>query len=69
MLARCQPIYEELPGWQTSICEAERFEDLPENAARFVQRVEAILGAPADIIGVGPARSQTISRRSLWKYD
>jgi adenylosuccinate synthase len=67
MLARCRPIYEELSGWQTALCDIERFEDLPANAARFVRRVEEILGAPADIIGVGPARSQTISRRSLWK--
>jgi adenylosuccinate synthase len=66
MLARCRPVYEELPGWQTSLCDTERFEDLPENAIRFVQRVEELLGAPADIIGVGPARSQTISRGSLW---
>jgi adenylosuccinate synthase len=66
MLARCRPVYEELPGWQTSLCDTERFEDLPESAVQFVQRVEELLGAPADIIGVGPARSQTISRGSLW---
>ncbi len=65
-LARCRPILEEMPGWGTSICNVGRFEDLPENAAKFVHRIEELVGTRAEIIGVGPARTQTISRKSLW---
>ncbi|HZT06679.1 MAG TPA: adenylosuccinate synthase [Chloroflexota bacterium] len=66
LLSRCVPVYEQHPGWLTSLCEVKRFDALPENAARFVRRIEEMVEAPADIVGVGPARSQTISRRSLW---
>ncbi|MPZ13705.1 MAG: adenylosuccinate synthase [Chloroflexi bacterium] len=64
-LARCRPIYEELPGWRTSLCSIADFVELPPEAVRFVGRVEEIVGIPAEIIGVGPERSQTISRGEL----
>lgn len=66
LLARCQPVYEELPGWQTSICTIADFEELPPEAAQFVRRVEQIVGARADVVGVGPARAQSISRGHFW---
>jgi adenylosuccinate synthase len=66
VLGRCQPIFEELEGWQTSIAHIADFEELPDPAIRFVQRIEELIGAPADIIGVGPERAQTISRRRCW---
>ena len=66
VLARCKPIYEELPGWKTSIMNIADFEELPEEAVGFVHRVEELIGVPADIIGVGPQRAQTISRRVCW---
>ncbi|MBM2812407.1 MAG: adenylosuccinate synthase [Chloroflexi bacterium] len=62
LLERCRPVYEELPGWKTSISDVSDFEELPREAMRFVERVEHLVGAPADMIGVGPARRQTISR-------
>jgi adenylosuccinate synthase len=64
--ARCKPIYEELPGWKTSITEVADFEELPDETVKFVHRVEDLIGVPADIIGVGPQRAQTISRRVCW---
>lgn len=66
MLEQCRPVYEQLPGWQTSICDAADVEDLPGPALAFIQRVEELVGAPAEVVGVGPARSQTVSRRNLW---
>ena len=67
-LAHCQPVYEELPGWKTSICSIADFEELPPEAAQFVGRIEQIVGAPADVVGVGPARAQSIAKRgrNLW---
>jgi len=66
VLDRCRPLYEELPGWQTSTCDIADFEELPAEAARYVGRIEELVGAPADIIGVGPARTQTIHRSDPW---
>jgi len=66
LLGQCRPLYEELPGWQTSICTIADFEELPPAAAQFVQRVEQIVGARADVVGVGPARAQSISRGHFW---
>ena len=62
VLARCQPIYETLPGWGLDIASALTFDDLPQAARDYVGRVETILGIPASCISVGPGRDQTIRR-------
>ncbi len=64
-LARCRPVYEELPGWQTPISDIRQFEQLPPEAQQYVNRVEELLSCPADIISVGSAREQTIIRRDI----
>ncbi|MBI2887850.1 MAG: adenylosuccinate synthase [Chloroflexi bacterium] len=64
-LERCQPVYEELPGWQTSTAGARRFQELPRQAQAYVRRLEELLGCPFDLIGVGPARDQSICLRPL----
>jgi adenylosuccinate synthase len=68
MLRRCTPVYEELPGWRTSLCAVMDFDELPAEATRFVERIETIIGMPANLIGVGPARGQTIRRGALWEW-
>lgn len=55
-----EPIYEELPGWQGSVCGARQYEDLPEEARRFLRFVEKFLKLPVRLISVGPGRSETI---------
>jgi adenylosuccinate synthase len=59
----CEPIYEELPGWQESTVGAKTMEQLPANARSYLQRIEAIVGAPVDIISTGPDRAETIVLR------
>ncbi|MDR3348624.1 MAG: adenylosuccinate synthase [Acidaminococcales bacterium] len=59
-LAKCQPLYEELPGWQADISSAEKYGDLPANARRYVERLSELSGAPLGIVSVGPGRTQTI---------
>lgn len=59
----CEPVYEELPGWHESTVGIKSYEQLPENARRYLERIEAIVGAPADIISTGPDRVETIVRR------
>ncbi|MCC6381465.1 MAG: adenylosuccinate synthetase, partial [Dehalococcoidia bacterium] len=60
VLARCRPIYEELPGWSDATSEVRNFDDLPAQAQAFIRRVEVLLGCPVDLISVGPAREQAI---------
>jgi adenylosuccinate synthase len=65
ILEKCEPVYEELPGWQSPITDVRRFEDLPQPAQSYVKRLEKIVGCPVDIISVGPRREQTIIVRSI----
>ena len=61
-LARAKPIYETLPGWTEEIDQISKYDDLPENAKKYVARLEEILGRPISIVSVGPGREQTIVR-------
>jgi adenylosuccinate synthase len=60
-----RPIYEELPGWWEDITACRTFEELPENAQRYVLRVEELIGARVSAIGVGPGRDEIIQRHPL----
>ena len=55
-----EPVFEEVPGWQEDCSNARRFEELPQNAQRYVRRLESLIGAPIGIVSVGPEREQVI---------
>ena len=57
---KATPIYEELPGWQTDTTKARSWDDLPENAKAYLNRLSELVGAPVSFIGNGPEREQTI---------
>lgn len=59
-LERCTPIYEELPGWETETNGARVPGDLPANARGYLRRLEEVLDCPINIVGVGPAREESI---------
>jgi adenylosuccinate synthase len=61
-LARCQPIYEDMPGWTEDLTAIEDYGDLPKNAAAYVERLEDLLGVDISAVSVGPGREQTIFR-------
>lgn len=65
-LARAEPVYETLPGWREDLAAVRRYDDLPANARRYVERIEALLDVPVDLISVGPGRDETILRRPLF---
>ncbi|MFC1936956.1 adenylosuccinate synthase [Chloroflexota bacterium] len=65
-LARCQPIYEELPGWRTPTCDIRDVNKLPAEARRYVERLEELIGCPANIVSVGSAREQTIHKMPIF---
>ena len=60
-----RPVYEHLDGWWEDISACRTFEELPENAQRYVLRVEELIGARVSAIGVGPGRHEIIERHSL----
>ena len=59
-LRRVEPVYETLPGWQQEITEVRRMADLPDNAQRYLHRLEELVGCGIKIVSVGPDREQTI---------
>lgn len=58
--ARCEPVYEEFPGWKESTFGVTRWEDLPESARRYLKRLSEVAGCPIALVSTGPDRSQTI---------
>jgi len=64
-LDRAVPIYEELPGWKTSLAGATAWDDLPENAQNYVCKISELTGTPLGLVGVGPDRAQTIVMPAL----
>jgi len=61
-LEQAQVVYETHPGWNEDISNIKKFEDLPENARKYVLRVETLLGIHVTWIGVGPGREAVIER-------
>jgi adenylosuccinate synthase len=68
-LAACEPIYEELPGWKESTFGVKTFNDLPQNAKKYLLRLEELAGVPIDIISTGPDRNETIMLRHMFEND
>ncbi len=62
VLSQCRPNYEEVAGWMTPTSDIRQYEDLPENARKYIERLSELIGAPIEIISVGSERSQTIFR-------
>ena len=60
LLARCEPIYEELSGWDQPTASATELSQLPENALAYVKRIEELVGCRVQIISTGPRREETI---------
>lgn len=58
-LARVKPVYETLPGWQCSTSEATAYDQLPDQAKHYLDRMAELVEAEAAIISVGPKREQT----------
>jgi len=58
--SQVEPIYEEMPGWQSNTFGVKSWNDLPEKAQTYVKRLEELVGAPVDIVSTGPDRVETI---------
>jgi adenylosuccinate synthase len=59
-LDNCEPIYEEMPGWNRSTTSAKNLSQLPLAARKYVKRIAQLTGSRLSIVSVGPTRAQTI---------
>ena len=66
-LARATPVYEELDGWDTDLSGVREVDDLPQNARRYVRRIETLLGVDCGLISVGPARTETMMLKNPFR--
>jgi adenylosuccinate synthase len=62
VLAEVEPVYETLPGWRGNISGCRDFAQLPVEAQQYVKRVEQLVGAPINMVSVGPERLATLMR-------
>jgi len=65
-LARCRPVYEEVPGWQTPTTEIRSFNQLPLEARQYISRLEELITCPVSLICVGPERAQAIEKTPVF---
>jgi adenylosuccinate synthase len=63
----CEPVYETLPGWPTSTAGLTEWDQLPAQARRYLERVQALIGAPIDMVSTGPDRTHTILLRHPYR--
>ena len=64
-LTRCQPVYEEFPGWQTDTTAIRDYAKLPEAARNYVSRIEELISCPVNLVSVGPGREQSIEKTPI----
>jgi adenylosuccinate synthase len=66
-IERAEPVYETLTGWTEEISGCRRYEELPDAARAYVDRVEALVDVPVEIISIGPGRDETIARNDPFR--
>ncbi|HAM72097.1 MAG TPA: adenylosuccinate synthase [Verrucomicrobiales bacterium] len=60
VLAECEPVYVEFPGWKCDTTKSRRWKDLPPKARSYLNAIAELTGAHLSIVSVGPAREQTL---------
>lgn len=66
-IVNCQPVYEVFPGWSEKTFGATRWEDLPLNARRYLERIQEFIATPIAMVSTGPDRDHTILLRHPYK--
>jgi adenylosuccinate synthase len=66
-IVACKPIYETFPGWTGTTFGLTEWDQLPLNARRYLERVQALMGVPIDMVSTGPDRDHTILLRHPYK--
>jgi len=66
VLEKCQPIYEEVDGWEESISGIRNLNKLPAEARNYISHLEELLSCPISLVSVGPDRRQIISVKEFF---
>ncbi|MCI3204642.1 MULTISPECIES: adenylosuccinate synthase [Pandoraea] len=66
-VARCEPVYEDFPGWSQSTVGVTSWDQLPVQAQNYLKRIEEVSGIPIDMVSTGPDRDETILLRHPFK--
>ena len=69
ILQDCQQVYEELDGWWDDLSKVKAYDQLPNNAKKYLRRIEDLLKVPISIVSIGPRREQTIVARSEFLFS
>ncbi len=64
-LAKCEPVYEEFEGWDDSVADARSYDELSENAKKYIERIEEFTDTNVSIVSVGPKRDQTMRVKEI----
>lgn len=59
-LRKAKPVYESVPGWKEEIDQCRDYDELPQAARDYLDRISELIGRPVDVVSVGPGREQTI---------
>ncbi|GAA0079236.1 adenylosuccinate synthase [Clostridium sp. CTA-5] len=59
-LAKCEPVYEEFDGWDDTVADVRSYDELPDNAKKYLKRIAEFTETKISIVGVGPKRDQTM---------
>lgn len=66
LVPELKPVYEEVPGWQSSIAGITDYDQLPENAKAYLRRIEELLEVPVTVVSTGPKREETIILKDIF---
>jgi adenylosuccinate synthase len=66
VLAEVEPVYETFAGWKQDISSIRKYEDLPENTRKYLERMAEVTGIQIGIVSVGPSRDQTIVLKEIF---
>jgi adenylosuccinate synthase len=66
-LGEVECVYEDLPAWTQPIAGCKSFAELPDEARRYVERIEQLVGRPIGLISVGLGREQTVVKQTRLK--
>ncbi len=59
-LEACEPVYEDIPGWQQATASVRSMDDLPAEAVSYLERLQELIGCPIDMVSTGPGRDEAI---------
>lgn len=61
VLEKCNPIYEEVDGWEEDLSSVTEYDELPENARKYIRYIEDKTNIPIIMVSVGTRRKQIIT--------